>query len=95
MNLCLTLSMLKLILPKAKELKDFRKPSKPCHVGIHLNALKEYYQMSTHVPGFQSFFRYFWIFLYWSISHQQNKAEFLSYWHTSINDSENTCQLEL
>ena len=55
MNLCLTLSMLKLILPKTKELKDFRKPSKPCHVGIHLNALKEYYQMSTHVPGFQSF----------------------------------------
>ena len=42
MNLCLTLSMLKLILPKAKELEDFRKPSKPCHVGIHLNALKEY-----------------------------------------------------
>ena len=59
MNLCSTLSMLKLILPKAKELKDFGKPSIPCHDGIHLNALKEYYQMSTHVPGFQSFFRYF------------------------------------
>ena len=32
--------------------KDFRKPSKPCHVGIHWIALTEYSQMSTHVPGF-------------------------------------------
>ena len=95
MNLCLNLSMLKLMLPKAKELKDFRKPSKPCHVGIHLNALKEYYQMSMRCARVSVIFRYFWIFLYWSISHQQHKAEFLSYWHTSINNSENTCQLEL
>ena len=37
----------------------FKKSSKPCHVGIHWIALAEYSQMSTHVPGFQSFFRFF------------------------------------
>ena len=37
----------------------FWNPSKPCHVGIHWIAVTEYSQMSTHVPGFQSFFRYF------------------------------------
>ena len=31
------------------------KPSKPYHVGIHWIALAEYSQMSTRVPGFQSF----------------------------------------
>ena len=29
--------------------------SNPCHVGIHWKALTEYSQMSTLVPGFQSF----------------------------------------
>ena len=29
--------------------------SKPSHVGSHKKALAEYYQMSTYVPGFQSF----------------------------------------
>ena len=52
-----------LILPMlttcAQKSKDFWKPSKPCHVGIHWIALAEYSQMSTHVPGFQSFFRFF------------------------------------
>ena len=33
--------------------------SKPCHAGIHWMALTEYYQISTHVPWFQSFFRFF------------------------------------
>ena len=32
--------------------------SKPCHVGNHWIALTECSQMSTHVPGFQSFFRF-------------------------------------
>ena len=32
---------------------------KPCHVGIHLKALAEHYQMSTNVPGFQPFFNFF------------------------------------
>ena len=45
--------------------KDFRKPSKPCHVGIHWTALTEYSQMSTHVPGFQSFQSIFCIIFYW------------------------------
>ena len=39
--------------PKDKDAKA----SKPCHVGIHFIAVIEYSQMSTHVPGFQSFFR--------------------------------------
>ena len=37
---------------------------KPCHVGIHWKAFAEYLQMSTHVPGFQLFFRLFHIILY-------------------------------
>ena len=35
-----------------------RKPSKPSHVGIHWIALTEYSQMSTHLQGFWSFFRF-------------------------------------
>ena len=31
------------------------KDSKPFHVGIYQIALTEHSQMSTHVPGFQSF----------------------------------------
>ena len=35
---------------------------KPCHVGIHLKALAEHYQMSTRVPAsFQSFFHFLFI----------------------------------
>ena len=30
--------------------------TKPCHVSIYRKALAKYSQMSTHVPGFQSFF---------------------------------------
>ena len=51
----LTLSMQRLLLSKAQGRKDFRKPFKPCHVGIHRIALDDYSQMSTHVLGFQSF----------------------------------------
>ena len=35
------------------------KGEEPSCVGIHWIALAEYSQMSTHVPGFQSFFRVF------------------------------------
>ena len=35
----LALPILRLLSPKAKEPKDFWKPSKPCHVGIHWIAL--------------------------------------------------------
>ena len=41
------------LLSKARGCKDFRKPSKPCHVGIHWKALAEYSHLSTHMPGFQ------------------------------------------
>ena len=54
-----TLPMLRLLSSKVQGPKAFWKSSKPCHVGIHWIALSEYSQISTHVPGFQSFFRYF------------------------------------
>ena len=49
----LTLPMLRLL--SSKEGKVSEKPSKSCHVGINGIALAEYCQMSTLVPGFQSF----------------------------------------
>ena len=36
----------------------FWKPVNPCHVGIHWKDLAEYSQMSTYLPGFQSFNRF-------------------------------------
>ena len=42
---------------KAQGRKDLQKSSKPCHVGTHWIAVAEYFQMSTHWPGFQSFFK--------------------------------------
>ena len=38
-----------------KNAENFEKPFKPCHVGIHWKALDEFYHMSSHLPGFQSF----------------------------------------
>ena len=61
----LTLPMLRLLSSKAQEHKFFWKPSKPCRVGIHGKALTEYFHMSTHLPGFRSFFRFLSIILYW------------------------------
>ena len=55
----LTLPMLRLLYSRKQGHKDFRKPSKPYHVGIHWIALAENSQMSTHLPGFQPFFRVF------------------------------------
>ena len=63
--LILTLPIQRLLSSKALGRKYFWKPSKPCHVGIHWIALAEYSQMSTHVPGFQSFFRFICITLNW------------------------------
>ena len=48
--------MLRVLSSKAQ-----RKSSKPCYVGIHWRALAEYFQMSTHMPWFQSFKRFFGI----------------------------------
>ena len=58
----------------AQGCKDLWKPSKPCHVGTHWIALAEYSHMSTHLPGFQSFFRIFASFCIGQISHQQHKG---------------------
>ena len=73
MNL-LMLLMLRLLSSKAQGRKYFRKPSKPCHVAIHWKALAEYFHMSTHLPGFRSFFRFFASFCIGQISHQQHKG---------------------
>ena len=54
----LTLQMLTLLLSKAQGRKDIWKPSKLYHIGIHWIALAEHSQMSTHLPGFQSFSRF-------------------------------------
>ena len=55
----LTLPMLRLLSSKAQGSNVFWKPFKPCHVGIHWIALTECSHMSTHVPGFQTFFIFF------------------------------------
>ena len=60
----LSLPMLSLLLSKALGCKDFWKPSKPYHVGIHWITPTEYCQMSSHVPGFLSFFRVYCMIFY-------------------------------
>ena len=45
-----------------------------CHVGIHWIALAEYFQMSTHLPGFQSLFRFYVSYCIGQISHHQHKG---------------------
>ena len=47
--------MLRLLSSMVEKCKKLWKPSKPCHVGIHWKAPAEYFHMSTHLPGFQSF----------------------------------------
>ena len=58
----LILPMLRLLLSKSQGPKDFWKTFKLCHAGnhwiAHMKPLIEYSQMSTHLPGFQSFFRF-------------------------------------
>ena len=70
----LTLTMLRVHSPKAQKRKNLWKTSKPCHVGTHWKALAEYFHMSTHLPGFRSFFRFFASFYIGQISHQQHKG---------------------
>ena len=69
----LTLPMRGLLLSKVQGCKDFHRPSKPCCVGIHWIALAECSRVSTHVPGFQSFFRFLHHSVMYKISHQQHK----------------------
>ena len=47
--------MLRLLSAKAQERKDFWKPFKPCHFGIHWIALAENSKMSTICQGFNHF----------------------------------------
>ena len=70
----LTLPMLGQISSDSQGRKDFLKPYKPCHVGIHQKAPTKNSQMSTHVPGFQSLFRIFASFCIGQISRQQHKG---------------------
>ena len=60
--------MLRLHSSEAQGCKDFCKPSKPCHVGIHWIALTEYSQMSTPMPRFESFFSVFASFCNWQLA---------------------------
>ena len=69
-----SLPMLRIIPTLAQGDKYFSKPSKPCHVGIHRIVPTEFSQVSTHVQGFQSFFRFFASFCIGQISHQQHKG---------------------
>ena len=70
----LTLPMLRLLFPKAQGRNDFRKPSKLYHVAVRWIALAKYFQMSTHVLGFQSFFSFFASFCIGQIIHQRHKG---------------------
>ena len=69
--LSLALPMLRLLSSKAQGHKDFGKPSKPWHIGIHCIAIAiaKSFQMGTHIPGFQ---RHFFID---KISHQQQRGK--------------------
>ena len=68
------LPMLRILSSKAQGLKVFWKPFKPCCVGIHWVVLAEFSQMSTHLAGFQSFFRFFASSYIGQISQQQHKG---------------------
>ena len=70
----LTLPIQSPLSSKAQGHKIFCKPSKPCHVGINWIALVAYFQMSTHISGFRSFFRFFASFCIGQISQQQHKG---------------------
>ena len=70
----LTLPMLRLLSSKAQKRKILWKPWKPCHFGIHLKALVECFQMSTHLPGYQLFSSFFASFCIGQISQQQHKG---------------------
>ena len=55
-------------------MQRFWKPSKHCHVGIHLKALAESSQMSTHISGFRLYFKFLASFCIGQISQWQHKG---------------------
>ena len=74
--------ILRLLLSKEQGCKDFYKPSKSCHVGIQWKDLAEYSQMSTHVPGFLSLYRFLQHFVLILIRHQQHNKGLFAALHT-------------
>ena len=54
---------------------------------MHWIALVEYSQMSTHLPGFQWFLRFFASFGIDQISHQQHKVKAGSYYGLALDIS--------
>ena len=84
-KITLTLSTLRLFSSKAQECKILEITLKPCRLGIHLKALAEYSQISTHLQGLSYFFGFFASFCISQIRHQQHKgkdafAQNLSVW---------------
>ena len=58
------------------------------NTGMQRQKLSEYSQMSTHVPGFEQFFRFFVSFCIGQISHQQQKGlHILAYEYLQILSS--------
>ena len=74
----LTVPMLRLLSSIAhKDAEIFEKHLEPVirySFGIHYIALTEYCQMSTHMPGFQSFFNFFASFCTGKIDHLQHEG---------------------
>ena len=70
----LTHLLLMLLSSNAQKSKKLWRSSKTCHVGIHWKALTECFQMSTHLPWFQSFLSFLSSFHVDQISHQQHKG---------------------
>ena len=75
-NIHVSLSMMRLLSSEVQERKkDFEKDLNPVML-VFIIALAEHSQMSTYVPGFQSFSSVFFFasFFIGQISHQQNKG---------------------
>ena len=77
----LTLRMLRLLSSITHGYKDFWKTSKTCHVGFHWIALTEYSQVSTHVPGFQSFLRLLHHFVLAKLTTSSIRVKWMKIWH--------------
>ena len=64
---------------QSTRMQNLWKASKPCHVGIHWIALHEYSQMSTYMPGFQSFFRFLHHFVLAKLANSSIRVKELSF----------------
>ena len=85
-----------LLSSKAQGCKDFWKPSKSCHVGIHWIALAEYSQMSTYLPGFPVIFQLFVSFWVAKLDTSSIRVNpFLSGGYTVSDTQGNTSRIEI